>query len=95
VPSKLKTIKRSHVGILDGIFGVRAGLEEPVGGQRCRHSDTGDRPGTAAHRRTHCARDGQTACYGISDIERDHWLSAEEAMDYGLVGRIIKERQAL
>jgi ATP-dependent Clp protease protease subunit len=31
----------------------------------------------------------------LSDIERDHWLSAEEAIDYGLVGRIIKERQAL
>ena len=31
----------------------------------------------------------------LADIERDHWLSAEEALDYGLVGRIIKERQAL
>ena len=31
----------------------------------------------------------------LADIERDHWLSAEEAVDYGLVGRIIKERQAL
>jgi ATP-dependent Clp protease protease subunit len=31
----------------------------------------------------------------LTDIERDHWLSAEEAMDYGLVGRIIKERRAL
>lgn len=24
-----------------------------------------------------------------ADIERDHWMSAEEAVDYGLVGRII------
>ena len=31
----------------------------------------------------------------LADIERDHWLSAEEAVDYGLVGRIIQERQAL
>src|SRR3984885_13914715 len=31
----------------------------------------------------------------LADIERDHWLSAEEAIDYGLVGRIIKDRQAL
>src|SRR5258708_15131414 len=31
----------------------------------------------------------------LADIERDHWLSAEEAIDYGLVGRIIKEREAL
>jgi ATP-dependent Clp protease, protease subunit len=31
----------------------------------------------------------------LADIERDHWLSAEEAIDYGLVGRIIEKRQAL
>jgi ATP-dependent Clp protease protease subunit len=31
----------------------------------------------------------------LEDIERDHWLSAEEAVDYGLVGRIIKERHAI
>src|ERR1700733_10094898 len=31
----------------------------------------------------------------LKDIERDHRLSAEEAIDYGLVGRIIKDRQAL
>jgi ATP-dependent Clp protease protease subunit len=31
----------------------------------------------------------------LSDIERDHWLSAEEAIDYGLVGRIIHDRAEL
>jgi ATP-dependent Clp protease, protease subunit len=28
-----------------------------------------------------------------SDIERDRWMSAEEAIEYGLVGRVI-ERQS-
>jgi ATP-dependent Clp protease protease subunit len=31
----------------------------------------------------------------LRDIERDHWLSAEEAVEYGLVGRIIERRDAL
>ena len=28
----------------------------------------------------------------LEDIERDRWLSAEEAIEYGLVGRIIKHK---
>jgi ATP-dependent Clp protease protease subunit len=31
----------------------------------------------------------------LEDIERDHWLSAPEAVDYGLVGRIIHGREEL
>ncbi|HEY6621959.1 MAG TPA: ATP-dependent Clp protease proteolytic subunit [Steroidobacteraceae bacterium] len=31
----------------------------------------------------------------LRDIERDHWLSAQEAIDYGLVGRIIQGREEL
>jgi len=31
----------------------------------------------------------------LQDIERDRWLSAEEAIDYGLVGRIIKNKSEL
>lgn len=31
----------------------------------------------------------------LEDIERDHWLSAKEAVDYGLVGRVIEGRDAL
>jgi ATP-dependent Clp protease protease subunit len=38
---------------------------------------------------------GQPLATVLADIERDHWLSAEEAIDYGLVGRIINERRAL
>jgi ATP-dependent Clp protease, protease subunit len=28
----------------------------------------------------------------LEDIERDRWLSAEEAIEYGLVGRIIHHK---
>lgn len=31
----------------------------------------------------------------LSDIERDRWLSAEEAVEYGLVGRIISHKTEL
>jgi ATP-dependent Clp protease protease subunit len=31
----------------------------------------------------------------LKDIERDYWLSAQEAIDYGLVGRIVKGREEL
>jgi ATP-dependent Clp protease protease subunit len=31
----------------------------------------------------------------MQDIERDHWMSAEEAMDYGLVSRIVERRAEL
>lgn len=30
-----------------------------------------------------------------ADIERDHWLSAEEAVDYGLVSRIVERKHDL
>jgi ATP-dependent Clp protease, protease subunit len=31
----------------------------------------------------------------LSDIERDRWLSAEEAIDYGLVGKIVRNQAEL
>jgi ATP-dependent Clp protease, protease subunit len=31
----------------------------------------------------------------VQDIDRDYWLSAQEAVDYGLVGRIIQGRREL
>ena len=31
----------------------------------------------------------------LVDIERDHWLSAEEAVEYGLVSRIIERKTEL
>jgi ATP-dependent Clp protease protease subunit len=38
---------------------------------------------------------GQPLGKVLEDIERDHWLSATDAVDYGLVGRIIAGRDAL
>lgn len=38
---------------------------------------------------------GQSLAKVMSDIERDHWLSASEAVDYGLVSRIIEHRSEL
>lgn len=31
----------------------------------------------------------------LADIERDRWLSAEEAIEYGLVGRIVERKREL
>jgi ATP-dependent Clp protease protease subunit len=31
----------------------------------------------------------------LADIERDRWMSAEEAVDYGLVGRIVQRQSEL
>jgi ATP-dependent Clp protease protease subunit len=31
----------------------------------------------------------------LEDIDRDHWLSAQEAIEYGLVGRIVRGRGEL
>eukprot|EP01137_Pigoraptor_chileana_P012183 Opistho-2@64252 len=38
---------------------------------------------------------GQALARVQADIERDHWMSPEEALDYGLVSRIIERRSAL
>ena len=38
---------------------------------------------------------GKPASIVLEDIARDHWLSAGEAIDYGLVSRIIKRREEL
>jgi ATP-dependent Clp protease, protease subunit len=38
---------------------------------------------------------GKPVSVVLEDIARDHWLSADEAIDYGLVSRIIKRREEL
>jgi len=38
---------------------------------------------------------GQPLDTVLADIERDHWMSAEEAVDYGLVSKIIHQRREL
>ncbi|HEY3850242.1 MAG TPA: ATP-dependent Clp protease proteolytic subunit, partial [Steroidobacteraceae bacterium] len=38
---------------------------------------------------------GKPVSVVLEDIARDHWLSAGEAIDYGLVSRIIERREEL
>lgn len=38
---------------------------------------------------------GQPLARVLADIARDHWMSAEEALAYGLVGRIVESRAGL
>ena len=45
--------------------------------------------------RTIARETGQPLERVLTDIERDRWLSAEEAIDYGLVGRIIERHSEL
>ena len=44
---------------------------------------------------TIAARTGQTLEQVNKDTNRDHWLSADESLEYGLVGRIIQSVQEL
>lgn len=41
------------------------------------------------------AATGQSLDRVLRDIARDHWMSAEEAVDYGLVGRIVTRKSEL
>ena len=45
--------------------------------------------------RTIARETGKSLQVVLADIERDHWLSAEEAVDYGLVLRIIERKTEL
>ncbi len=38
---------------------------------------------------------GKSANQVLKDMDRDHWLTAEEAVDYGLIDRIIAKRSDL
>jgi ATP-dependent Clp protease protease subunit len=38
---------------------------------------------------------GKPVSVVLEDIARDHWLSADDAIDYGLVSRIVKRREEL
>ena len=40
-------------------------------------------------------RDRQDLREGIVDIQRDFWMSAEEAIDYGIVSRIVETHRDL
>ena len=45
--------------------------------------------------RTIARETGKALAEVLADIERDRWLSAEEAVDYGLVSRIIERKTEL
>ncbi len=75
-------------------------IHQPSGGIGGKASDIAIQAQEIARARQRIAEliareTGKPLATVLTDIERDHWLSAEEAIDYGLVGRIIKERQAL
>jgi ATP-dependent Clp protease protease subunit len=38
---------------------------------------------------------GRPLAQVLADIERDRWMSAEEAIEYGLVQRVIERRSEL
>jgi ATP-dependent Clp protease protease subunit len=61
-------------------------------GQRHRHPRAGDHQGARARWPAPSPRDGAPLDKVLEDIERDRWLSAEEAIEYGLVGRIVNHR---
>ncbi|RZJ60099.1 MAG: ATP-dependent Clp protease proteolytic subunit, partial [Acidovorax sp.] len=42
--------------------------------------------------RTIARETGKPLAVVLEDIERDRWLSAEEAVEYGLVSRIIERK---
>jgi ATP-dependent Clp protease, protease subunit len=73
-------------------------IHQPSGGAGGRASDIAIQAREIIKTRERMARliareSGQTYERVLADIERDHWMSAQEAIEYGLVARII-ERQA-
>lgn len=73
-------------------------IHQPSGGAGGQASDIAIQAREIVKARERIARTisretGQPLERVLSDIERDRWLSAEEAVEYGLVGKVI-ERQA-
>jgi ATP-dependent Clp protease, protease subunit len=73
-------------------------IHQPSGGAGGRASDIAIQAQEIIKMRERIARviakeTGQKLERVMSDIDRDHWMSAAEAIDYGLVSRVI-ERQA-
>jgi ATP-dependent Clp protease protease subunit len=75
-------------------------IHQPSGGFGGRASDIAIQAQEIARAKQRVAEliareTGQPLAKVLADIERDHWLSAEEAIGYGLVGRIINDRAML
>jgi ATP-dependent Clp protease, protease subunit len=75
-------------------------IHQPSGGAGGRASDIAIQAREIIKVRERMARliakeTGQKLDKVMTDIERDHWMSAEEAIEYGLVARVIEKQGEL
>ena len=75
-------------------------IHQPSGGAGGRASDIAIQAQEIIKMRERIARviakeTGQKLERVMSDIDRDHWMSAQEAIDYGLVSRVITRQTEL
>ena len=75
-------------------------IHQPSGGAGGRASDIAIQAKEIIKMRERIARviakeTGQTFERVMQDIDRDHWMSAKEAMDYGLVSRVVDKQSDL
>jgi ATP-dependent Clp protease protease subunit len=75
-------------------------IHQPSGGMRGQASDIAIQAREIVKARERIARviaeqTGQDIERVRSDIDRDYWMSSEEAVEYGLVSRIIKSKSEL
>ena len=75
-------------------------IHQPSGGAGGRASDIAIQALEIVKARERIARTiaretGKSLEVVLADIERDRWLSAEEAVEYGLVSRVIERKSEL
>jgi ATP-dependent Clp protease, protease subunit len=75
-------------------------IHQPSGGAGGRASDIAIQAREILKIRERMARliakeTGQKLDKVLADIERDHWMSADEAIEYGLVARVIEKQSEL
>ncbi len=75
-------------------------IHQPSGGSGGRATDVAIQAREIVKARERIAKTiaretGQTLARVLEDIDRDYWMSADEAIAYGLVSRVIERRQAL
>jgi ATP-dependent Clp protease, protease subunit len=75
-------------------------IHQPSGGMGGQASDIAIQAKEIIRMRERIARviaeeTGQPLEKVLRDIDRDYWMTAEEAIDYGLVSRVIKSRKEL
>ena len=75
-------------------------IHQPSGGAGGRASDIAIQAQEIIKMRERIARviakeTGQTLERVLIDIDRDHWMSAQEAIEYGLVSRVIEKQSEL